>query len=347
MPNGDVIDSLSLEIGASVNKSISAIDQLQQHLRTLNSSLENFKDGGSYKRALDNLSSGFTNLGNSIKALDPDKITRVTASLKDLAKNASKLNNAFGSGSSYSKSMSDMNKELAEQGRELASTFGVTGAKNVEAVTQAFRELSSEIDSSGNKTSGYADKLSNLVKIIQGSAGDATGGIGDSIAQQVRKYVSDANKSGSKIYLPFEPSEFSDDYRSMRSTFGKMFTSDDLALFEGAQDIASFAEEMNGALGNIIDLGTGEFMSGNEADIFRQIYDYLVQARDEQEKLTQAAQEYVVSEKDVANEVEALIPKMQALQTATSGEDSGGAGGINSLAESLKGLKDVTIPDFS
>lgn len=347
MPNGDVIDSLSLEIGASVNKSISAIDQLQQHLRTLNSSLENFKDGGSYKRALDNLSSGFTNLGNSIKALDPDKITRVSASLKDLAKNASKLNNAFGSGSSYSKSMSDMNKELSEQGKELASTFGVTGAKNVEAVTQAFRELSSEIDSSGNKTSGYADKLENLVKIIQGSAGDVTGGIGESIAQQVRKYVSDANKSGSKIYLPFEPSEFSDDYRSMRATFGKMFTSDDLAFFEGAQDIASFAEEMNGALGNIIDLGSGDFLGSNEADIFRQIYDYLVQARDEQEKLTQAAQEYVVSEKDVANEVEALIPKMQALQTTISGEDSGGAGGINSLADSLKGLKDVTIPDFS
>ena len=74
MPDGDVIDSLSLEIGASVNKSISAIEELQRELGKLNGSLANFKDNGTYKVALDNLSKGFANLSQSIEWLDETKI---------------------------------------------------------------------------------------------------------------------------------------------------------------------------------------------------------------------------------------------------------------------------------
>ena len=90
MPNGDVIDSLSLEIGASVNKSISAIDELQKELGKLNGSLENFKDNGSYKRALENLSKGFADLSQSIEWLDETKINNTAKALNNRAENYAK-----------------------------------------------------------------------------------------------------------------------------------------------------------------------------------------------------------------------------------------------------------------
>lgn len=348
MPDGDVIDSLSLEIGASVNKSIDAIDQLQKHLGKLNNSLANFEDNGTYKKALDNLSNGFTNLGTSINSLNPDKISKVADSLKGLVKNANKINSSFGNSSSMGKGISNVSREIEEQGKSLAKQFGVSGARNVETVAQSFRELASEIDASGNKTTGFEAKLSDLVKTIQGSIDvGSLFGNSDSIAKQVREYVSEANKAGRQVYLPFEPSEFADNYRSMRATLGKVFTSDDLAFFEGAQDIASFAKELNGVLGsNVIKFDSG-LASGNEADIFQQIYDLLVKARTEQEELTRSAQQYAINEADVASAVDAIIPKLQSLKMATSGDTGGETNGVTSLAKSLREMQGLEIPDFA
>ena len=348
MPDGDVIDSLSLEIGAGVDKSINAIDQLQKQLGVLNNSLENFRDNGTYKRALDNLSSGFSQLAASIDGLDPDKITKVSNSLKGLVKHASKINDTFSNSGSIGRSTNGITKELDEQGKAIASTFGVTGAKKVDAVVQSFRSLTSEIDSSGNKTSNFKAKLTDLVKTIRSSldVGSLVGDGGDSIAEQVRKYVTEQNKSGSKVYLPFEPSEFADDFRSMRSTFGKMFTSDDMAFFDGAKDIAQFAKEMNTALGENVIKFDDSWANGNEADIFRQIYDLLVKARTEQDELTKSAREYAIAESDVANAVDAVIPQVQALKNVTVSE-GGETNGITALAQALKEFKGTEIPDFT
>lgn len=347
MPDGDVIDSLSLEIGASVNKSIDAIDQLQKHLGKLNNSLANFEDNGTYKKALDNLSNGFTNLGTSINSLNPDKISKVADSLKGLVKNANKINSSFGNSSSMGKGISSVSREIEEQGKSLAKQFGVSGARNVETVAQSFRELASEIDASGNKTSNFKSRLSELVKSIQGSIDVSSLLGGDSIAKQVREYVSGANKAGRQVYLPFEPSEFADDYRSMRATLGKVFTSDDLAFFEGAQDIASFAEELNGVLGSNVIKFDSDLVSGNEADIFQQIYDLLVKARAEQDELTKSAQQYAITEADVASAVEAMIPKLQSLKMATTSDGGGEGNGITTLAHSLREMQGLEIPDFT
>ena len=98
MPNGDVIDSLSLEIGASVNKSISAIDQLQSKLKSLNDTIGNFETSDGFKSKFEGLSKGLEGLGATIEALDLEKIQSVSKSLKELSRNSSKLNSSAGTG---------------------------------------------------------------------------------------------------------------------------------------------------------------------------------------------------------------------------------------------------------
>ena len=98
MPNGDVIDSLSLEIGASVNKSISAIDQLQSKLKSLTSTLESLETNEGFKSKFEGLSSGLESLGATIDALDLEKIQSVSKSLKELSRNSSKFGSSTGTG---------------------------------------------------------------------------------------------------------------------------------------------------------------------------------------------------------------------------------------------------------
>ena len=65
-------------------------------------------------------------------------------------------------------------------------------------------------------------------------------------------YVRDFNTKGAKVHLPESiRQEYGDDFRSMRSSLGAAFTTGQ------GQDFESFIMELNGQLGNVIDLSQG------------------------------------------------------------------------------------------
>ena len=83
--NGNLTDKLSIEISASVNPAVRAIDSLQSKLKTLSDSLSGF-DGGGYKAQLDNISGGFERLGTVLGTVDTVKIESVSKSLSKVAR---------------------------------------------------------------------------------------------------------------------------------------------------------------------------------------------------------------------------------------------------------------------
>lgn len=345
MPDGNVIDSLSIEIGASVDKSLSAINEVTDALKLLNGALENFKDNGTYKKALDNLSGGFTNLNRAVEAFDPDKIEAVSRALNKLTKASNKIDSAFGGEAKYGKAVSAMNKEMKEQGRTLATNLGITGTKNVENVADAFVELSNEIDSSGKKTLSFADKLSKFAKTAQGSL-DVSGMIdNDESSKKIVDYFASRNKSGNKVYLPFTPSEFKGDYSSMRSVMGKVFTSN--SKYRGEEDILSFAKGFNSSVGEYIDIGEGGSGNGNAANVFSQLYELLSYAKDYQDKLTRAAQEHLLTEQQIVQVVEQELPVVQQIKSAMASEGASDENGFTTVAKSLKEMVGIEIPDFT
>lgn len=143
MPNGDVIDSLSLEIGASVNKSISAIDQLQSKLKSLNDTLSNFETNDGFKSKFEGLSKGLEGLGATIEALDLEKIQSVSKSLKELSRSSSKLGSSSGTGGAgivNTPTSSPAINTSAISGASKLTTV-LNGAKTVmKSFTDAFRE---------------------------------------------------------------------------------------------------------------------------------------------------------------------------------------------------------------
>lgn len=349
MPD-NVIDSLSIRIGASVSQSLNSINTLQESLEKLNRVLANFSDTGTYKQALDNMASGFNSLNGAITNFDVEKIERSAKALKTLSSAASGIEKAFGNSSALGRTVSETTQSFKEQGKTIATEFGIKGTRNINAVTEAFSELAQSAQKSGRTTQDYQEKLNSLIATVREFAdvSDMVGKETDSMAKQIRQYVSDRNKSGSKVYLPFNPSEFRDEFRQMRATFGNMFTTDDFAFFEGAQDIVSFAREMNDTIGSTIRIDT-EWAGGNAADIFRQIYEYLVQSRNEQENLVRSAQNYYVTEQDVIDVVDQLLPKLQELSTVGNVDGEGGANGngLTALTNSLKSLVGLQLPDFT
>lgn len=72
--NGNLTDKLSVEISASVNPAIKAIDSLQTKLNLLSGSLQHFTDAGKYKSALDNMASGFERLSAVVGSIDTGSI---------------------------------------------------------------------------------------------------------------------------------------------------------------------------------------------------------------------------------------------------------------------------------
>ena len=83
--NGNLTDKLSIEISASVNPAVRAIDSLQSKLKTLSGSLSGF-DGGNYKVQLDNISGGFERLGTVLGTVDTVKIESISKSLSKVAR---------------------------------------------------------------------------------------------------------------------------------------------------------------------------------------------------------------------------------------------------------------------
>lgn len=358
MPNGDVIDSLSLEIGASVNKSISAIDELQKELGKLNGSLENFKDNGSYKRALENLSKGFADLSQSIEWLDETKINNTAKALNNLAKAADKIDTSFsGKGtktdnnafSGQAKSISMATEKLKEYGRTFAKESWISDENDIEQVADGFVDYAKKVALFGEKSEeahASLEKLAQTTKMFASSNWLDDDLIGNLPGYDARDYLKGVNAGGGQV-LVNNDADKTFDYARKRSILGKAFSSNAKA---GSQDIENFLTEADSHLGT--NFGQGDISQG-----FERMADYVEDLPGKVRDLSRAFIEWSADAQSTKGIIDEVIPSMQALiemaeQTFSSTSSSGGMvantdNGFVALAQSIKELSGLKIPDMT
>ena len=151
---------------------------------------------------------------------------------------------------------------LDKQVIDLMKQFGIAGSKGSKAfneIRNAIVNYRKELLSAQNLTG----ESNNLLDIFGNSAdiNKVTSAIANNIKvandgkrvyEDLAKYISAINASGSKIHLPNSiKSEYGEDFSAMRSSLGSAFTTGKGTDFE------SFVTELNAELGNVIDLSHG------------------------------------------------------------------------------------------
>lgn len=151
---------------------------------------------------------------------------------------------------------------LDKQVIDLMKQFGVVGSKG----SKAFNEIRSaivnyrkELLSAQNLTGEFNDPLdifgnsANINKVTSAIANNIkVANDGKRVYEDLAKYISAINASGSKIHLPNSiKSEYGENFSAMRSSLGSAFTTGNGTDFE------TFVSELNSELGNVIDLSHG------------------------------------------------------------------------------------------
>ena len=380
--NGNLTDKLSIEISASVDPAIKAIDSLQTKLNLLSGSLQHFTDAGKYKTALDNMASGFERLSQVVGAIDTGRIASTAkavgsmgGSFEKVAKSALTFQEALGGFEKTPKTIADV---VGEQMTSVLDEFGITAKKDVDLVIGEFTKLGESV-SRGVWDEDLEEKFNNAQNALQGVATVAreTTETYAGLLEYIRSFPK------ASVHLPQEViAEYPDNawLGKAKTAGGNIFTTG------GGTDFSVFLSELNGQLGNIIP------MTGNAADEFTALTNAMRIARDEAEELKNGGSRMGISMReagdvtyqamtniqealkslDGSEMVEKLVSPFNDMKSAlqelsTIKPDFSGLSGLTTfigklsgeksatvsenlarIVESLRGISgDVSIPDFS
>lgn len=380
--NGNLTDKLSIEISASVNPAIKAIDSLQTKLNLLSGSLQHFTDAGKYKSALDNMASGFERLNQVVGAIDTGRIASTAkavgsmgGSFEKVAKSALAFQEALGGFEKTPKTIADV---VSEQMTSVFDEFGITAKKDVDLVIGEFTRLGESV-SRGVWDEDLEEKFNNAQNALHGVATVAreTTETYAGLLEYIRSFPK------ASVHLPQEVvAEYPDNawLGKAKTAGGNIFTT------SGGTDFSVFLSELNSQLGNIIP------MTGNAADEFAALTNAMRIARDEAEELKNGGSRMGISMReagdvtyqamtniqealkslDGSEMVEKLVSPFNDMKSAlqelsTIKPDFSGLSGLTTfigklsgeksatvsetlarIVESLRGISgDVSIPDFS
>lgn len=380
--NGNLTDKLSIEISASVNPAIKAIDSLQTKLNLLSGSLQHFTDAGKYKSALDNMASGFERLNQVVGAIDTGRIASAAkavgsmgGSFEKVAKSALAFQEALGGFEKTPKTIADV---VSEQMTSVFDEFGITAKKDVDLVIGEFTRLGESV-SRGVWDEDLEEKFNNAQNALHGVATVAreTTETYAGLLEYIRSFPK------ASVHLPQEVvAEYPDNawLGKAKTAGGNIFTT------SGGTDFSVFLSELNSQLGNIIP------MTGNAADEFAALTNAMRIARDEAEELKNGGSRMGISMReagdvtyqamtniqealkslDGSEMVEKLVSPFNDMKSAlqelsTIKPDFSGLSGLTTfigklsgeksatvsetlarIVESLRGISgDVSIPDFS
>ena len=156
---------------------------------------------------------------------------------------------------------------IDEQVTNLMNQYGIVGKKGSKAfeeIKQAIVEYRAELTALGSSSAandGFIEifdegDVADIRKVTDALTSNMK--IADQtteVYEDLVKWVREINNSGHKIYLPDSiKQEYGDDFASMRSQLGKAFTTQRTS---SSVDFEVWLEELNGQLGNVIDLSNG------------------------------------------------------------------------------------------
>ena len=157
-----------------------------------------------------------------------------------------------------------LDKEINKQVNSLMESFGIHGKNAFNEIKNALIGYRQELLNTTSSTKAFddifdlfADNSSNIDKVTSAIANNMkVANDAKSVYQSLIEYISQTNKSGSKIYIPNSiKSEYGKDFNGMRSILGSAFTSD--IKYKNSLDFENFVTELNSQLGNVIDMSHG------------------------------------------------------------------------------------------
>lgn len=337
--NGNLTDKLSVEISASVNPAIKAIDSLQTKLNLLSGSLQHFTDAGKYKSALDNMASGFERLSAVVGSIDTGSIASTAkaigamgGSFERVAKSALTFQQALGGVEKAPKTVADV---VGEQMVPVLDKFGVTAKKDVDLVISEFTKLGESV-SRGVWDKDLDEKFDNAQRALQSVATVAkeTTQTYAGLLEYIRSFPK------ASVHLPQEVvAEYPDNawLGKAKTAGGNIFTT------SGGTDFSVFLSELNGQLGNIIP------MTGNAADEFTALTNAMRIARDEAEELKNGGGRMGISMREAGDETYQAMTNIQEALKGLDGSETVEklVSPFNDLKGALQELSTITIPDFS
>ena len=337
--NGNLTDKLSVEISASVNPAIKAIDSLQTKLNLLSGSLQHFTDAGKYKSALDNMASGFERLNAVVGSIDTGSIASTAkaigamgGSFEKVAKSALTFQQALGGVEKAPKTVADV---VGEQMVPVLDKFGVTAKKDVDLVISEFTKLGESV-SRGVWDKDLDEKFDNAQRALQSVATVAkeTTQTYAGLLEYIRSFPK------ASVHLPQEViAEYPDNawLGKAKTAGGNIFTT------SGGTDFSTFISELNGQLGNIIP------MTGNAADEFTALTNAMRIARDEAEELKNGGSRMGISMREAGDETYQAMTNIQEALKGLDGSEKVEklVSPFNDLKGALQELSTITVPNFS
>ena len=358
--NGNLTDKLSIEISASVNPAIKAIDSLQTKLNLLSGSLQHFTDAGKYKSALDNMASGFERLSQVVSGVDTSRIeavskslSKVSGSISGFTKAAEKIEQAFTPVKKEPETVADVvRRELEPAFKEL----GITGEKDIQRVTESFVKLNDACDP--NNTLDWNAACGETISLLQRCSNVAaeTTRVYDGLLESVESSLSAMQKAGSKIYINTTDR---DGYRDGRynyllgemSTIGKgfggskRFTTTDNTQ-QDFQEWAAEIQKETGLLGQAMVEAPGG--KGFEYD-FGKFVEILKAARAEADQFAGSGERLKVSYDDagsvVFENVDKIYTAVEKFKNTQVTEET--VTPMTQLFRAFRELNGIDVPDFT
>lgn len=363
--NGNLTDKLSIEISASVNPAINAIDSLQTKLNLLSGSLQHFTDAGKYKSALDNMASGFERLGQVIGGIDFDALANVSSGINNVSRAMGRFSDAT---RNFEKTFSGTTKSAETLAnvveRELTQEFnklGITGDKEIKELSEGFADLGKSFN---DMTDGVPD------------AWDATEAKLGEMKQKLRDMSSVADETAISMK---DVLAVYDDIRSQKANsvrlpagISTMYSGGDGSWMGIRQTVGAVTGQGRGAnifasqddpYANLKATNFEAFYSGlqsthghalfpdlhSDEEQFMRLYEVMRMAKGEIDSLSEGGNTLKISLQeaedkafDFAQAAGAIAKNFQSVETTTQ-ESSG----FSQMLESLKSLTGVSIPDLS
>lgn len=349
--NGNLTDKLSVEISASVNPAVSAIDKLQGKLRELNGSLALLSNGGSNSTALNNLASGIDRLNSAVAELDPGKITNASSALTKLATAAGKVAQTFGKKSSFAKNaeeVTEFSDALKASGELLADSYGVKNKEGINEMTSALGRLSNAMKLGGQDSEAYMTSLMSLQNVIRKFADtdydEWLDLYDDTYVKPIRQDVSSAGRNGSHVVIGSADFIDNDAARRGRMKLAPGYTTNKYGVdvhgnawsHHTSVNDEQLAEEISNTYGKSFENYT-DFLDFFDTESTASASDHA------------AAKNYAADASVLQMYLDEILPKLQEASTTTRtfNQEMSDNSGFETLSSGLRSLDGINVPDFS
>ena len=278
------------------------------------------------RQSIHNLTASLNGLSTALNRINTSSISKFSKSLESL--------------STVGRRTDETSRAVQKMADSLSSSFGIKSKEGIDAMRTAMDSLLKSVrdfNQSADKTD-FASKVPtfDVEKIIR-DYGRIEKSVDDT-TRAVYEYVKATSKSGESVSLADQAREFGENFAQMKRELGSGFTSHLKATKQGVQDFAEYLSEMNSVLGTSFD-------TENISEGFSQLVTAVGRGKVSVLSFNEAVSQGVIGREDATKAINDYLDGINAL--VKSENDLKQNNGIEALAEGLRKISDVKLPDFA